>query len=150
MLTYLLYFYRPAQERVAAGAVIFAPAAGYAAGMLIARALNGVVEIPIATWTDNMRSRLGRRRPLMLIGFVPLVITFILSWYPPLTGRSLGPDGHWGNALYVTVMSSLFFFFYTMIIVPYAAALSELVPDENARVRVASWQTLFSTGSMRA
>jgi len=145
MLTYLLYFYRPAQERVAAGAVIFAPAAGYAVGMLVARVLDGVVDIPIATWTDNMRSRLGRRRPLMLIGFVPMVITFILLWYPPLTGRSLGPDGHWGNALYVAVMSSLFFFFYTMIVVPYLAALSELVPDENSRVRVASWQTFFNT-----
>ena len=145
MLTYLLYFYRPAQERVAAGAVIFAPAAGYAAGMLIARVLDGVVDIPIATWTDNMRSRLGRRRPLMLIGFIPMVITFILLWYPPLTGRSLGLDGHWGNALYVAVMSSLFFFFYTMIVVPYLAALSELVPDENSRVRVASWQTFFNT-----
>jgi len=145
MLTYLLYFYRPAQERVAAGAVIFAPAAGYAVGMLVARVLDGVVDIPIATWTDNMRSRLGRRRPLMLIGFVPMVITFILLWYPPLAGRSLGPDGHWGNALYVAVMSSLFFFFYTMIVVPYLAALSELVPDENSRVRVASWQTFFNT-----
>ena len=145
MLTYLLYFYRPAQERVAAGAVIFAPAAGYAVGMLVARVLDGVVDIPIATWTDNMRSRLGRRRPLMLIGFIPMVITFILLWYPPLTGRSLGPDGHWGNALYVAVMSSLFFFFYTMIVVPYLAALSELVPDENSRVRVASWQTFFNT-----
>ena len=66
ILTYLLYFYRPAQERLATGARIFAPAAGYAAGMLIARILDGVVDIPIATWTDNMRSRWGRRRPLML------------------------------------------------------------------------------------
>jgi GPH family glycoside/pentoside/hexuronide:cation symporter len=42
-------------------------------------------------------------------------------------------------------MSSLFFFFYTMIVVPYLAALSELVPDENSRVRIASWQTFFNT-----
>jgi GPH family glycoside/pentoside/hexuronide:cation symporter len=145
MLTYLLYFYRPAQERLAAGAMVLAPAAGYAAGMLVARILDGVVDIPIATWTDNMRSRWGRRRPLMLIGFIPMVITFILLWYPPITGQSLGPDGHWGNAAYVAIMSSLFFFFYTMIVVPYLAALSELVPDENSRVRIASWQTFFNT-----
>jgi len=81
----------------------------------------------------------------MLIGFIPMVITFILLWYPPITGQSLGPDGHWGNAVYVAVMSSLFFFFYTMIVVPYLAALSELVPDENSRVRIASWQTFFNT-----
>jgi GPH family glycoside/pentoside/hexuronide:cation symporter len=144
-LAYLLYFYRPAQERLAAGAVILAPAVGWAAAMLVARTLDGVVDIPIATWTDNMRSRLGRRRPMMLIGFLPMAITFILLWYPPLTGRNIGPEGHWGNALYAAVMSSLFFFFYTFIIVPYLASLSELVPDENSRVRVASWQTLFNT-----
>ena len=145
MLTYLLYFYRPAQERLAAGAVILAPAVGYAAGMLVARILDGVVDIPIAIWTDNMRSRWGRRRPLMVLGFIPMLITFALLWYPPITGQSIGPEGHWGNAAYVAVMSSAFFFFYTLIIVPYLAALSEIVTDEQSRVRVASWQTFFNT-----
>ena len=59
----------------------------------------------------------------------------------------MGPDGHWGNAVYVAVVSSLYFFFHTFIIVPYLAALSEIVPDENSRVRVASWQTFFNTGA---
>jgi GPH family glycoside/pentoside/hexuronide:cation symporter len=146
VLTYLLYYYRPAQARVEAGALIFAPAAAYALGMLVARILDGVVDIPIASWTDNMRSRWGRRRPLMLIGLIPTVICFALLWFPPVTGTSLGPDGNWGNVVYVAVVSSLYFFFHTLIIVPYLAALSEIVPDENARVRVASWQTFFNTG----
>ena len=144
-LTYLLYFYRPAEARISAGALVFAPAVGYAVGMFIARVLDGIVDIPIATWTDNMKSRWGRRRPLMLIGILPLAIAFILLWYPPITGDALGPDGHWFNAVYVAVVSSLFFFFYTLIVVPYLASLSEIVPDENSRVRVASWQTFFNT-----
>jgi GPH family glycoside/pentoside/hexuronide:cation symporter len=146
VLTYLLYFYRPALARIETGALIFAPAAAFALGMLIARILDGVVDLPIAAWTDNMRSRWGRRRPMMLIGLIPAAICFILLWYPPFSGASLGPDGHWGNAVYVAVVSSLYFFFHTFIIVPYLAALSEIVPDENSRVRVASWQTLFNTG----
>ncbi len=146
VLTYLLYFYRPALARIETGALVFAPAAAFALGMLIARILDGVVDLPIASWTDNMRSRWGRRRPMMLIGLVPTVICFFLLWYPPFTGTSLGPDGHWGNAVYVAVVSSLYFFFHTFIIVPYLAALSEIVPDENSRVRVASWQTFFNTG----
>ena len=147
VLTYLLYYYRPAQARIEAGALIFAPAAAYALGMLIARILDGVVDIPIASWTDNMRSRWGRRRPMMLIGLIPTIICFFLLWFPPVTGTSLGPDGHWGNAVYVAVVSSLYFFFHTFMIVPYLAALSEIVPDENSRVRVASWQTFFNTGA---
>jgi len=146
VLTYLLYFYRPPQENIARGALIFAPAVGYAAGMLIARIIDGVVDIPIAIWTDNMKSRWGRRRPLMVIGLIPTAITFVLLWYPPVTGKSLGANGHWGNTVYVAVVSSLFFFFYTLIVVPYLASLSEIVTDENSRVRVASWQTFFNTG----
>ncbi len=145
VLTYLLFYYRPAQQLVGKGAVIFAPAVGYAVGMFVARVLDGVIDLPIATWTDNMKSRWGRRRPLMVLGLIPTAITFILLWYPPITGNSLGTNGHWGNAAYVAVVSSLFFFFYTLIVVPYLAALSEIVPDENSRVRVASWQTFFNT-----
>jgi len=146
VLTYLLYYYRPAQSRIELGALVFAPPAAYALGMLLARILDGVVDIPIAVWTDNMRSRWGRRRPMMLLGLIPTVVCFVLLWFPPVTGQSLGANGHWGNAVYVAVISSLYFFFHTFMIVPYLAALSEIVPDENSRVRVASWQTVFSTG----
>ncbi len=145
VLTYLLFYYRPAQQLVDKGALVFAPAAGYAIGMLVARILDGVIDLPIASWTDNMKSRWGRRRPLMVLGLIPTAITFILLWYPPITGNSLGANGHWGNTVYVSVVSSLFFFFYTLIVVPYLASLSEIVPDENSRVRVASWQTFFNT-----
>lgn len=145
VMTYLLYFYRPALTRVEMGAVIFAPAGAYAAGMLVARILDGVVDIPIATWTDNLKSRWGRRRPLMIIGFIPTILSFLLLWYPPLTGTRIGPDGNWGNALFIAVASSLYFFFHTLIVVPYLASLSEIVRDEESRVRVASWQTFFNT-----
>ena len=145
VLTYLLFYYRPAQQLVGKGAVILAPAVGYAVGMFVARVLDGVIDLPIATWTDNMKSKWGRRRPLMVLGLIPTAITFILLWYPPVTGKSLGTNGHWGNSVYVAVISSLFFFFYTLIVVPYLASLSEIVPDENSRVRVASWQTFFNT-----
>ena len=145
VLTYLLFYYRPAQSLVEAGAVVLAPAVGYAAGMFIARVLDGIVDLPIASWTDNMKSKWGRRRPLMIVGLIPTAICFILLWYPPVTGNSLGENGHWGNTVYVAIVSSLFFFFYTLIIVPYLASLSEIVTDENSRVRVASWQTFFNT-----
>lgn len=147
VLTYLLYYYRPAQANIAAGALVFAPAGAYALGMLIARILDGLVDIPIAGWTDNLKSRWGRRRPLMVLGLVPAVIFFILLWFPPITGASLGENGHWGNAVYVAVISTCYFFFHTLLTVPYLAALSEIVADENSRVRVASWQTVFNTGS---
>jgi len=145
VMTYLLYYYRPALSRVEAGALVLAPAGAYAAGLLVARILDGVVDIPIAAWTDNLKSRWGRRRPLMILGLIPTVLSFLLLWYPPFSGNALGAEGHWGNAIFVAVVSSLYFFFHTLITVPYLAALSEIVTDEQSRVRVASWQTVFNT-----
>lgn len=145
VMTYLLYYYRPATAQIEAGALVLAPTGAYAIGMLAARILDGLVDIPIATWTDNLKSRWGRRRPLMVIGLIPTVATFILLWYPPLTGLHLEEFGHWGNAIYASVLSTIYFFFHTLIIVPYLASLSEIVKDEQARVRVASMQTLFNT-----
>jgi GPH family glycoside/pentoside/hexuronide:cation symporter len=118
VMTYLLYYYRPAFSQVEAGALVLAPAGAYAAGLLVARILDGVVDIPIAAWTDNLKSKWGRRRPLMILGFIPTILSFLLLWYPPLSGNSLGADGHWGNAIFVAVVSSLYFFFHTLIIVP--------------------------------
>ncbi len=145
VMTYLLYYYRPAFTQIQAGALVLAPTGAYAIGMLAARILDGFVDIPIATWTDNLKSKWGRRRPLMVLGFIPTVATFVLLWYPPLTGLRLGEYGHWGNAIYVAVLSSVYFFFHTMIIVPYLASLSEILKGEQARVRVASLQTIFNT-----
>lgn len=145
VMTYLLYYYRPAVTHIEAGALVLAPTGAYAIGMLVARILDGVVDIPIATWTDNLKSRWGRRRPLMVLGLVPAIASFILLWYPPLTGLHLEDYGHWGNAIYVSVLSTVYFFFHTLIIVPYLASLSEIVRDEEARVRVASMQTVFNT-----
>lgn len=145
VMTYLLYYYRPAFTRIEAGALVLAPAGAYAFGMLVARILDGVVDIPIATWTDNLKSKWGRRRPLMVLGFIPTILSFLLLWYPPITGNRLGADGHWGNVVFIAIASSVYFFFHTLIIVPYLASLSEIVRDEESRVRVASWQTFFST-----
>ena len=145
VLTYLLYFYRPALQSIAGGAVVFAPAAGYAAGILVARILDGIVDIPIAAWTDNMRSRWGPPQTVDGDWVDPRCGRLYTALVSPITGNSLGENGHWGNALYVALMSSVFFFFYTLIVVPYLASLSEIVPDETSRVRVASWQTFFNT-----
>ncbi len=148
VLTYLLYYYRPAQAKIEAGALVFAPAAGVCCrhaggahpgwrGGYPHRQLDGQPEEqmgapapPDGAWVDP-----GNHL------FRPAVV-------PTDHGNgNLGADGHWGNAVYVAVVSTLYFFFHTLLTVPYLAALSEIVPDENSRVRVASWQTVFNTGS---
>ena len=143
VLSWILFYYRPSEAEVEReGALLLVGAAAVSAVWIAARLIDGVCDIPIASWTDNLRSRWGRRRPMMAIGLIPMAIAFALIWYPPVQGE------HWANALWMAFFSSAFFFFYTFIVVPYLALLSEIVEDETSRLRIASWQTVFYTIGM--
>lgn len=140
-MSYLITFYVPTQNDILLkGALILAPAILFGILFTIARVIDAVIDVPIASWTDNLRHKWGRRRPLMVLGFAPMIIAYGLMWFPPF-----GTGGGVGNAIYLMIISILFFTSYTMTTVPYLSALSEIVPDEKSRVRVASWQTFFHT-----
>jgi glycoside/pentoside/hexuronide:cation symporter, GPH family len=145
-MSYLVTFYVPTQSDVVKGALILAPVILFSVVWLIARVIDALIDVPIATWTDNLRSRWGRRRPLMLLGMVPMIAAYALMWFPPvMNGTALGSGGDVVNLIYLGIISILFFVSYTLTTIPYLSALSEIVPDEKARVRTASWQTFFHT-----
>lgn len=137
--SYLSPFYLPPMEEIAGGAINLAPVLLFTILFTISRVVDGLIDIPIASWTDNLRSKWGRRRPLILLGIIPMIVSYVLLWFPPVQ------DTSWINAVYAGVLSIVFYCSYTLSTVPYLSALSEIVPDERSRVRVASWQTFFNT-----
>ncbi|MBT3320366.1 MAG: MFS transporter [Clostridia bacterium] len=138
-MSYLAPFYLPPMEEITGGAINLAPVILFTVLFTISRVIDGLIDIPIASWSDNLRSKWGRRRPLILLGIVPMIAAYALMWFPPVK------DTSWVNAVYVGILSVIFFCSYTLSTVPYLSALSEIVPDEKSRVRVASWQTFFNT-----
>lgn len=138
-MSYLITLYVPTLSDLSRGMVLLVPPVLFSILFMAARFFDGVIDLPIASWTDNMRHKWGRRRPMLLAGILPMILTYILVWSPPVAESSAI------NLVWVVVFSMLYFFFYTFTTVPYLAALSEIVPDERARVRTASWQTFFHT-----
>ena len=49
---------------------------------------DGLVDIPLSSFTDNLRTRWGRRRPSILIGYIPLLIAYVLFLFPIPSGCS--------------------------------------------------------------
>ena len=88
---------------------------------MIAKVFDGLVDIPLASLTDNMRTRWGRRRPAIVLAFVPMVVGYMLAWTPlTRTENSLL------NTVWMIVMLLIFFTGYTMSMSAFYGSLSSL------------------------
>ena len=59
------------------------PAATVAAVIMIATMFDAVVDPIVGQFSDNLRSRWGRRHPLMYLSAIPIAVAFYLIWSPP-------------------------------------------------------------------
>lgn len=99
--------------------------------------LNGIVGVlialPIGYWSDRVRSRWGRRLPLMFVAALPRLVLFALLWMPPLKTVSVK------NALYLGAVLFGHEIIAGLYQIPSNALLPDIARSDQARVRVAAW-----------
>ena len=103
-------------------------ASAWAVFALVAKIIDGVIDIPMASLTDNLKTRWGRRRPAIVLGVVPMTLSFLAFLLIP---QSQGLD--WGNTIYYFVMLAIFYTTYTLTMVTYYATFTEIVDNEKDR-----------------
>jgi sugar (glycoside-pentoside-hexuronide) transporter len=97
---------------------------------LISRVSDAVSD-PIAGYlSDNTRTRLGRRRPWLIAGALPVGAIFVLVWSPP---ASLGPGD---LTLWMGASIILFYAGLTVFDMPHDSLGAELTTDYRDRNRV--------------
>lgn len=104
------------------------------------KAFDGIIDVPMAALTDNLRTRWGRRRPALLIAFIPMVLGYILAWLP-LEWR----ENSVLNTVWMSVMLAIFFAAYTMSLITFYGSLSSVCADEGQRARVSHYKAFFDT-----
>ncbi len=105
--------------------------------LLFALIIDAVSDPVVGYWSDNMRTKLGRRHPFMYAALIPVAITYYLTWNPPA--------GVTGNDLFLwlvatTILVRLSFTFYD---VPSTALAAELTQDYDARTSLMSLRYFF-------
>lgn len=108
---------------------------GYA--IALPRFFDAITDPIIGNFSDNFRSRWGRRRPLIAIGALMSALTFALVWMPPLG---------WGKNFifyYFLVMSLLYYLGYTIFAIPNNALGFEMSRDYHERTRIQAFKAFF-------
>ncbi len=103
-------------------------AGAWAAFVLIAKIVDGVIDIPMASVTDNLKTRWGRRRPALVIGLIPMVAAYLLFLVCPNPS-----DATWVNTIYYGIILCVFYTFYTLTMVTYYATFTEISDKESDR-----------------
>ena len=109
--------------------------AGWAVG--IGKIWDAVNDPLIGLLSDRIRSRFGRRRVMLLIGAVPLGLTFMLMWLVP-------PFGAVGLAMYYAATFIIFDTVFTIIHVSYNSLTPELTSDYDERSTLNGIRMAFS------
>ncbi len=106
--------------------------------LLLAKIWDAVIDPFIGRFSDNLKSRWGRRRPFFLFLAVPFGITFMLLWYIPVH-----MDTHL-TLVFVTLMYVLHITFYSGMAVPYTSLTAELTEDYDERTSLTAYRMVFS------
>lgn len=88
-------------------------------------------------WSDNLRSRWGRRHPFMYAAALPVAITYAALWMPP---SGLGDTGLFWYLLLLSIVIRICFTFYET---PSSALLPELTYDYDERSSVQGLRLFF-------
>jgi Na+/melibiose symporter-like transporter len=99
--------------------------------------IDALADPLIGRWSDNVRTRWGRRHPFMYASAIPAAIFFFLLWNPPagLTGGAL-----LAFVLAMLVGARISGSFYE---IPSSALVPELTPDFDQRTTLLSWRWFF-------
>ncbi len=109
---------------------------GYA--LALPRIFDAVIDPVIGNYSDNARTRWGRRRPFIFAGSFLCAILFALLWMPPLG------FGGTGLFVYFFAISMLYYVAYAVFAVPRAALGYELSTDYNERTSIFAMQAVFA------
>ncbi len=116
--------------------VLHVPAQLAGLAIFIALVVDAFLDPIVGQMSDNLRSRWGRRHPLMYLSALPVSISYLLLWNPP----AWSPGALFVYLIIVAIVVRTFITFYE---IPSSALVPELTDDYDERTSFIAYRVLF-------
>ena len=104
----------------------------------IQRIWDAVTDPMVGQYSDNFRSRWGRRRPLIALSALPMALLFAALWWVPEGMGDLGM--FW----FLLTMFVLYHLAHTLFVMPLTGLVIEATDDYHERTRIAAVLLVFA------
>lgn len=118
--------------------VLGLPALWVALALWIALVFDAVSDPAVGYWSDNLRSRFGRRHPLIYGAIIPVSLAYYFIWNPPSDFSNI--------SLFVWLLALVIFIrlMFTLYEVPSTALAAELTQDYDLRTSLVAYRSFFA------
>lgn len=102
--------------------------------------VDGIIDVPFAALTDNLKSRWGKRRPVIFCGLIVMLITYLLFCFPVSKA-----ENSTANSVYFGLLLLVFYSAYTLSFVTYYGSYADVTECEKDRFYLSNWKAFIDT-----
>src|ERR1700733_10112678 len=117
--------------------VLHVPAQLVSLAIFIALVVDAFLDPIVGHMSDNLRTRWGRRHPLMYLSALPVAVSYLLLWNPPAWSQG-------ALFVYLIVVAVVVRTFITFYEIPSSALVPELTDDYDERTSFISYRVFFA------
>ncbi|MGL4368621.1 MAG: MFS transporter, partial [Spirochaetota bacterium] len=100
----------------------------------VAKIWDAVADYVFGRISDRTNHRLGRRRPFIIYGCIPLGLSFIFLWFVPFQGSAFDPSRlEWMRFGYYMIVYLIFETAFAAVSIPYGSLMPEMTQNYDER-----------------
>src|SRR5688572_7697966 len=94
--------------------------------LIIPRLWDAIADPLVGHFSDNLRTRWGRRRPFLLVGGIAVAVTFVVMWWVPKHAGATEEARQWMQLGYILFWLLLFYSANALFEIPHGALGMEM------------------------
>lgn len=93
--------------------------------ILLAKAVDGLIDLPLSHFVDNLNVKWGKRKTAIAMGYIPMIVAYMLFLVP------IEPTASILNTLWFGLLLLIFYTAYTLTMITYYATFAEITDDQK-------------------
>ena len=106
----------------------------------ISSLMDGLVEVPVATLVQNLKTPWGKRRPAILVGTIVMTLAYVLFCFPISY-----EENSVANSIWCGILLTVFVSFFTLAINALFGTYAEITANDDDRLLLTNVKAAFDT-----